>query len=563
MAISNTPSPLSNIIAAKTYNAAWFSGSTKELQITAAIAAAVADGALYVYVPANMLPYAAGSVTFDSAIRMIREGGDAANYDVRAYGAAGDGITDDGAALQAWIDVCSTGTETGGIPLGYLSAGRYRCTRQLVFKSMYVRLMGAGMRNSDIYFDGLGAGVSYFATSVMTYLRPFLSDFRITNNNCTGKGIDFSNITIEVYNGALQNLLIYSGSDCVYAPLFFSMKMDNVWGSSVSGHSFRIQCGPGVVWSGCYAVTCGATKAGYRLGGTINLQSCNGVNSGGYWGVFGNDLTAADGFQTDFTSNDYPAVTLVGCNVEEFTTCGIRIHNQYRNFDFIGGKLDRSALTSAYHSIVHTRLGGLLGSPPVKISATVFIGTGVPNGGAALTTAWLYAGNGGQFLDMGGLVAGGITSYYDLSHTFNLPLLTQSGANDVYGDVAQQFNAIRARRLSVQMIRYHDPAALTPVGAGQTIDVTGRTKVTVTPGAAASVSKATFTQVPGAGDDYSRNGDLIIEAGNGNLTINHNVAGAGGFRMKGAANVTLASGEIRCFMWSANYTAGVAGWIEV
>lgn len=74
MSIPQSPSPLSNILASKTYNAAWFSGATKELQITAAIAGAVVDGALYVFVPANMLPYTAANVTFNAAIKVVREG---------------------------------------------------------------------------------------------------------------------------------------------------------------------------------------------------------------------------------------------------------------------------------------------------------------------------------------------------------------------------------------------------------------------------------------------------------------------------------------------------------
>lgn len=103
MAIPQTPSPLSAVLAAKTYNAAWFSGSTIEQQITNAIAAAAADGALYVFVPSNMLPYNASLVTFNINIRVIREGSDPRVFDVRAYGAAGDGITDDTVAINAAI----------------------------------------------------------------------------------------------------------------------------------------------------------------------------------------------------------------------------------------------------------------------------------------------------------------------------------------------------------------------------------------------------------------------------------------------------------------------------
>lgn len=101
MSIPQTPSPLSNILAAKTYNAAWFSGSTKELQITAAIAAAVADGAVAVYVPANMLPYDATAVTFNTSVKMTCEGADPGSYDVQAYGAAADFSADATAAINA------------------------------------------------------------------------------------------------------------------------------------------------------------------------------------------------------------------------------------------------------------------------------------------------------------------------------------------------------------------------------------------------------------------------------------------------------------------------------
>lgn len=477
--------------------------------------------------------------------------------------AKGDRVTDDGAALQAWIDACSTDSDTTATPVGYFS-GRYRSTRQLQFKKMYVRLLGAGMRNAEFYFDGLGAGVPYFTTSAMQYLRPFLSDFRVTNNASTGKCFDFSNITTQVYNGALERILIYSGAECIYAPRFFSMKMDTVWGSSTTGHSFRVSCGPSVPWINCYALACGPGKAGYRLTGNIALYSCNGLNSGDFWGVFGQDTAAADGFQNDFpdTGTDYPSVTMIGCNVEEFSTCGVRLHNSYINCDIIGGKIDRAGLTSAYHSLIHARLQPYGDTRPVRISARIFPGTGVPNGGLGLTEGWLMSGTGAYFQDVsGGLVASSITKYYDATAAVYYPLLVEKVANDVAGDTAFSMNALRPRRLTVQTLRY-DKGAFTPVGANQTINVTGYTKVKVTPAAAASVDKATFTQTVGTGSDYQRNGPLEIEAGNGNLTINHNIAGEGGFRMKGAANVTLASGEIRTFSWSDNYTAGVAGWIE-
>lgn len=76
---------------------------TTEQKITAAIAAAVAAGAKYVWIPQSMLPYNASLVTFNNAIRMTREGGDPNTYDVLAYGARGDGVTSDTYAFASAI----------------------------------------------------------------------------------------------------------------------------------------------------------------------------------------------------------------------------------------------------------------------------------------------------------------------------------------------------------------------------------------------------------------------------------------------------------------------------
>jgi hypothetical protein len=120
------------------------------------------------------------------------------------------------------------------------------------------------------------------------------------------------------------------------------------------------------------------------------------------------------------------------------------------------------------------------------------------------------------------------------------------------------YTAIAARRFSANVIRYVT-SALTPVGAGQAIDVTGFTKVIVTPAAAASITTATFTQTLGTGLDYLRNGDLLIEAGNANLTVNHSASGNSTFRMAGAANVTMAAGQVLRFCWSSTSTQ----WVQV
>src|SRR6266581_1177474 len=96
--------PKINALVSKTYvaTAAQFGGATKESTISNTIAAATTDGALYVLIPAkydlddsSMLPYNASLITGLAAFhvtggRLIREGGNHAVYDVKAYGAAVD-----------------------------------------------------------------------------------------------------------------------------------------------------------------------------------------------------------------------------------------------------------------------------------------------------------------------------------------------------------------------------------------------------------------------------------------------------------------------------------------
>lgn len=79
-------------------------GATREIKIQAAINRAVSIGADRVFVPTSMLPYDAASVTFNNDVQMVREGGSFDVYDVDAYGAYGDDVTDDSASFQAAFD---------------------------------------------------------------------------------------------------------------------------------------------------------------------------------------------------------------------------------------------------------------------------------------------------------------------------------------------------------------------------------------------------------------------------------------------------------------------------
>lgn len=92
--VAPTASPA---IGDKTVLANLFPGSTNEERIQAAIDFAFANGATMVYIPANMFPYDPSLITFNA--RPVREGGDPAHYDAKAFGARGDFATDDRTAI--------------------------------------------------------------------------------------------------------------------------------------------------------------------------------------------------------------------------------------------------------------------------------------------------------------------------------------------------------------------------------------------------------------------------------------------------------------------------------
>jgi hypothetical protein len=485
------------------------------------------------YLPANGPP----SRTVQAKLRDV--------VSVKDFGAVGDGTTDDTTALQAAIAYCENATQYGGRAL-YLPGGRYKISGALTLSKEFITIFGDGAWESQIYAVGLST--SALATANMQYLRPFLRDFGIVNTG-TGKGIDFGNITGQVYLGELKNLYIESGDDGFYAPHFFSMVVMNVSSLSRTGHSFRVACGPGVNWIGCYALECGPGKAGYRLRGGILMNACNGLNEGDFWGVFGSNPSNLDGFQNDFDDNDFPDITLLNCNLERWgslTTGGeaVRVVNTYRNFTFMGGKIDRFDLATNYSAIINCFTGSNGGTEPVRLGiGALFLGGGTPS------LANLYSSGQAFYFDTNDqFYTGGIISFKQGATIY--PILRQWVAGDIFGNNAHYFSAISPRRNSIQMVRYAEPAALTPVGAGQAIVVTGYTKVVVTPAAAASITTATFDATPNTVSDFGRNGDLLIEAGNANLTIIYSASGANTFRLAGGVSLALTAGQVVRFCLS-------------
>jgi hypothetical protein len=71
----------------------------------------------------------------------------------KAFGAVGDGVTDDTTALQAWVARLNA---VGG--LGYIPPGIYLCTARLLFTGKSVRIEGDGVNSAVLRFTSATAG---------------------------------------------------------------------------------------------------------------------------------------------------------------------------------------------------------------------------------------------------------------------------------------------------------------------------------------------------------------------------------------------------------------------
>lgn len=80
-------------------------------------------------------------------------------------------------------------------------------------------------------------------------------------------------------------------------------------------------------------------------------------------------------------------------------------------------------------------------------------------------------------------------------------------------------------------------------GANQTINASGIGKILLSPGSPSSYSAATFSET-------GRDGYFIIEAENGNVTINHTASGPNVFVLAGGANLPLPAGQNMIVLWS-------------
>jgi hypothetical protein len=119
-------------------------------------------------------------------------------FNVKAYGAKGDGSTDDTSAIQAAIN--AAGVAGGTV---YFSPGTYEITSTLTL-SVQVKLMGAGGISSAISYTGTGDAVSFSSGSYNTVVECdiVISSLYLTCTNASNAGA-----AIDIVGGSVASIL--------------------------------------------------------------------------------------------------------------------------------------------------------------------------------------------------------------------------------------------------------------------------------------------------------------------------------------------------------------------
>lgn len=184
---------------------------TPEQKITQAIAAAVAAGMAYVYVPQSMVPYPGASVTFNNAVRMLREGGNASACDVVAYGADWSGNSESSTGIQAACNAAAISLSTNGIDNNHVEipAGLYKITTPITVP-LNVTILGNGQSRTILAQTTSGAATLIITNGSLTVTNNRLADFTIDGTQLgggVGNGINVTNAAhLVIERVTIQNL---------------------------------------------------------------------------------------------------------------------------------------------------------------------------------------------------------------------------------------------------------------------------------------------------------------------------------------------------------------------
>lgn len=224
---------------------------------------------------------------------------------VKAFGATGDGVTDDTAAIQAAINSLEQDNDYRGGVL-YFPAGRYRCTSTLVFTAYAAGFVhniiarGDGPQSTFLDFSSAGAGVSGLAF---------------------GSGAQFG-IEDMLINGAPGHGIVVGNGNTVGGSSYCSLfTIRNVRIQNCQGNGFMFINAYMGTLSDCWSASnsgIGFLFAGYHT--SLNVSRCYASSNQGIgWSLNGMTYSTFTACGADSNVWGYAMTNMVGV---AFTGCG-------------------------------------------------------------------------------------------------------------------------------------------------------------------------------------------------------------------------------------------------
>lgn len=160
-------------------------------------------------------------------------------YNVRWWGATGDGATDDTTAIQAAVSsIPTTGQYPGGVL--YFPRGDYRCTTTITLPD-YTTLKGDGHTTTRIDFIGQTSGVGVKTDGVPAAGQSYycgIEDILIENG--FSHNISFSNTTgTRIEN--VVSLTSRNGDGIYIDGASYMISLENVWIRECAGYGVNVQ----------------------------------------------------------------------------------------------------------------------------------------------------------------------------------------------------------------------------------------------------------------------------------------------------------------------------------
>jgi hypothetical protein len=177
---------------------------------------------------------------------------------VKDFGAVGNGVANDTAAIQAAIDATIALQPVSGMGMIYIPPGNYRITTTIYLKGPAVRLTGSGENSTTITFDNVAGGtaIAGSSTATATVTKCEISKLKITGTPTNGPsiGIDFSTFSysdfrdIEVEIKRANGICLYGQGNNGAAPYY--NRFDGITLQGLFTGQIGIQFAPGLLGTG-------------------------------------------------------------------------------------------------------------------------------------------------------------------------------------------------------------------------------------------------------------------------------------------------------------------------